>query len=385
MAASIAAIVGLIVVLSDRGDDAATDDPDSITTVTSTGVSTTVGATEAPTTTEAATTVAPTTTTADVAAGTPNDPLPIEGARFTYEESFGDTTWEGTLYGIVDVDTNQFNDEEGRCILVIGTIIPTNIDGGTITNGFDTPEFGAIDDDGIAIDSSVADCDTEAAEAAGYDWINEATVTAGTPFAFYDEVFFPGEPEAGIQAIQAGGEPQNSTYYQPTEIGQFPRPQLDDSNSRRPPRGDPIEGAAFTYEEDFNNAVWDGRLFGLIETPASDFIEAPGRCFVVLGVLTPTATEEGNVSDGFDTPDIGAVSRGRYRRSEVNSCDTDAAEAAGFQWILNADVELGTPYPFFAELWVPGGQQIQSVVLGPGTGEGALFYRPGILAEVPTP
>ena len=46
---------------------------------------------------------------------------------------------------------------------------------------------------------------------------------------------------------------------------------------------------------------------------------------------------------------------------------------------------MGTAYPFYAEVFVPRRQPLQSLVVGPPTGEGALFYQPDVLDEVPAP
>ena len=34
-------------------------------------------------------------------------------------------------------------------------------------------------------------------------------------------------------------------------------------------------------------------------------------------------------------------------------CETDEAEADGFDWILNAEVTVGTEFLFYAEIFVP--------------------------------
>ncbi|MGI9602983.1 MAG: hypothetical protein ACR2QE_13940 [Acidimicrobiales bacterium] len=400
VAVALIAIIGLVVVFAGGDDDepTATDDAgeDSADQADATddggadgdtaGSTTAAPETTSPEPTSAPTSsVAPETSAAGGGSGTPNDPFPIEGASFTYEEQFSDTAWDGTLYGIVDVDTAQFNDEEGRCVLVLGVLTPTNLDRGVITSGFDTPAFGAVDSDGIAVDSTVADCDTDGAEAAGYRWVNEATVTLGTPFAFYDEIFFEDDLDAGIQAIQVGSDAQDAIFYTGTALDSIPDPELDNSGSQPPPAGEPMAASGFTYEEEFAEAAWEGQMLGLLEVDSGDFNDGPGRCYLVLGVLVPTETEGGGLSDGFNTPDIGVVSQGQYLPAQFQGCERDAVEAAGFGWILDAEVEIGTAYPFYAEVFVPRQQPMQSVVVGPPTGDGALFYQPEVLDDIPAP
>jgi len=77
---------------------------------------------------------------------------------------------------------------------------PTKIDDGVISSGFDTPSFGVIAD-GQLFDAG-NDCDTDPIEAAGYQRVLSAEVTAGTAYPFYAEFFVPGD--AQLEVLVAG-------------------------------------------------------------------------------------------------------------------------------------------------------------------------------------
>jgi hypothetical protein len=151
------------------------------------------------------------------------------------------------------------------------------------------------------------------------------------------------------------------------------------------PVGVPGE-SEFSYQEPFGEAEWDGFVTGSVETAVDEFVDKPGRCILVLGTITPTAAK-GATSDEFSTPPISLIAGGKVLEDTIGECDEKAVRAAGYGWILDARVTIGTAYPFFAEFFVPGKRpaELEAVVVGDPTGSDALFYEPTILDTIPPP
>lgn len=110
--------------------------------------------------------------------------------------------------------------------------------------------------------------------------------------------------------------------------------------------------ATFTHDELFSDTSWTGVISSVISAPTSQFNSQAGRCFLVLGELTPTSVE-GTVTSGFDTPGIGVLIDGRFFSASGGRCDAQNAENQGFDWILEAEVTLGTEYQFYTEVFIP--------------------------------
>ena len=80
------------------------------------------------------------------------------------------------------------------------------------------------------------------------------------------------------------------------------------------------------------------------------------------------------MSSGFATPSIGGIAAGRYIPSGYG-CDTSAAEAQGFGWILDAEVTVGTTYRFYSMIVVPDANKgpMNQIVVGPEWGEAVVY------------
>jgi len=177
------------------------------------------------------TTTAPTTTTMQVTTstqvvrGTLDAPLPVGDpavSGFTYSDYSGE--WEGFVAGLVETDTHKWNDDVGRCVVLIGTLTPTEIEGGAVSSGFSTPTVSLIAD-GKLIDDNVNECDTDDISNAGYGWILDAEVTAGTVYPFYTEFFLTGDPASEIEVVVLGNPTDdNSLFYEPTILDSIPEP-----------------------------------------------------------------------------------------------------------------------------------------------------------------
>ena len=335
-------------------------------------------------------TTRPTQETVKESAGlSPGDPLPVgdvQQSSFAYEEA-GLVAWDGFIIGMVATGLSEYNDLAGQCFLVLGTLTPTSIEEGSVTSGFETPTVSVIAG-GQQIQSEVNQCDTSTAKAAGYDWILNAEVTVGTTFPFYDEIFLPGQTTPDIEALVIGDpSTTEALYYEPTILPETPTPNVSQSSAGRDllPVGD-VQQSSFAYEE-AGLVAWDGFIIGMVATGLSEYNDLAGQCFLVLGTLTPTSIEEGSVTSGFETPTVSVIAGGQQIQSEVNQCDTSTAKAAGYDWILNAEVTVGTTFPFYDEIFLPGQTtpDIEALVIGDPSTTEALYYEPTILPETPTP
>src|SRR5690606_17370877 len=145
-ASAVAVVLVVGACTSGEIDQAAPSDSaaDTTSTVTVDGTGTTT-TTNDPTTTAAPTTTTPPTTTTTVEIGTLESPLPVGDpgvSGFTYSD-FG-TEWEGFVHGMVETGPGRFNDETGRCLVLLGTLTPISIDDGSVTNPFATPNVSLI-------------------------------------------------------------------------------------------------------------------------------------------------------------------------------------------------------------------------------------------------
>lgn len=166
------------------------------------------------------------TTSADPApaaggGGTAADPLAID-TPWTYDTSwFGEegTLWEGTLEGLVSLPVYEYEaDQDARCFAIVGTMAPTSIAGGAFTNDtFDTPSFEVIVDGQVAGD--FGSCNTDGLAAAGYGSMWDASLSVGTEYRFYSEVFVPSTVTGDVELIVLGSASDSeAVFYKATPI-----------------------------------------------------------------------------------------------------------------------------------------------------------------------
>ena len=301
----------------------------------------------------------------------PTVPSPPAGTSFDFTH-FSGTTWDGDLLGFVDAEVSQFVNDPGRCFLVLAEITPTSlVEGSVLSTGFRAPSFGVIAD-GEFIDDDTR-CETNEADRLGYEWILNAEATLGTTIPVYAEIFIPDTNRAAISSIVVGDPRFGGDFLElePVELDEIPIPTNLTVGQRV--SGASLNGAnGFDYVH-FDDSEWTGRLLDVVPAPVSRFVDEPGRCFLVLGEITPTQID-GLVSSGFSTPPIGGIADGRYIEDGAR-CDTDDAEAGGFGWILDAEVTVGTPYQFYAEVFVPESNSgaLNQVVIGNISGPVSVF------------
>jgi hypothetical protein len=310
----------------------------------------------------------------------PNDAL-AANSPFNYSDEFVDAEWAGLMLGMVEVPTAEFADP-GRCLVVIGSIRPTRSEG-VISSGFFAPTISLISE-GRVVDSTFAECDTSGLEAAGYSWILDAQVTVGTDFPFFSEFFFAGDTLPPVENILVGDTASsNIIYFEATVLDATPPPPLTAIGGLAV-TPQPV-GTPFSWGDSFATTKWDGVVQGIVEVPVGGFTEG-GACIAIVGTITATATE-GGITNGFDTPNLSVISRGRQILNTFGSCDLSAVEAAGYRWISDAQVTVGTSYPFYAELYLEGGPlpTIDAIVVGEASLADALYFEPTVLPGVPTP
>ncbi len=318
-----------------------------------------------------------------VAATASGDVLPLAGATFTYT-SFSDTSWEGEMLGLLPVDKGRFNEDDGSCFLIMGTITPTSIDGGFAASGFDAPDLGVIAN-GSFVDSGFSDCDEEPAQILGYRSIFNANVTTGTSYPFYAEIFVPADDVAGLSSVVLGNATDDDAIsYSPDQITEAP-PAVITVGDRIPDGLLPLTGSTFTYTS-FSDTSWDGSLAGVVVVELESFVDATGTCYALIGTITPTEIDEGTATSGFDTPDFSVLTEGNNYGPSFGSCDRSALESAGYGRILDAEVTVGTAYPFVADFFVPGdGATLDAIVLGNATNDDAIYFEPTVLDSIPAP
>jgi len=323
------------------------------------------------------------TTTSTIApkTGSSTDPLPVGvDSTFTYSDS--STEWDGIVLGLVETELHEWNDEAGTCVVLIGIITAVSNEDGIVTNGFSTPEITLITG-GRINDGGIMDCNVNDIESLGYEWILNAEITEGTSYPFYTEFFLP-EGEEQLDLIVLGSRySDDSVFYAPTKLNEIPPSTTaigpHSANNREVlPVGNE---SGFTYES--YGAEWDGVIFGLVETELHEWNDEAGTCVVLIGEITPTIIDEGIVTSGFDIPDISIVVDGRLNSGGFSDCDTSGLESAGYGWIFDAEVTVGTAYPFYLEFFLPEGNgQVELVILGSAYyDDDSLYYEPKVVAQ----
>ncbi len=334
-------------------------------------------------------TVPATTTTVAAQPGTIADPLPMGDeavSGFVYTDWLGGE-WEGYVYGLVAVDRSDYNDDVGQCYLLVGTLVPTVIENGTVSSPFSTPDFSLIAD-GRLVDSDTLACDTGAADTGGYGWILDAEVTLGTTYPFYAEFFLPGKKPAQIDVVAVGDTGgDEAVYFSPGYLDAIPAPSIGSGTADRYPDALPMGPSSDFRYASWLGDEWDGAVTGLVAVDRSPYGDEPGQCFVLLGMLTPTVIEDGTVSDPFTTPDFAVIAAGHLVDSDSFSCDTTQVESAGYGWILDAEVTEGTEYPFYTAFFMTGKQpaEISVLVAGDAGTNDAMYFEPLYLDTIPTP
>jgi hypothetical protein len=301
-----------------------------------------------------------------------------DGAVYTYEDPFGSSTWEATYDGLVSVPVASFITEPGACFAALGTVRPVAISG-VVSSGFDAPRIGLVAN-GRYLEGGFGQCGIDAATLAGRSEMFDATVTSGTVFPFYSEIFVPERLTGSIEAVLVGDSAFGGSAYAfgpvvvPTAPAVVPTPG-------NPVGGDqlPVGTLVNTGDDGLGNA-WDVVVRGLIESAAVP----EGRCLTLVGIATPTLSEDPTAT-GYSIPRMSVVIDGRQVSEGFSSCDLSAIEAAGYGDYFDAEVPVGTPYAFYVHFLVPPAiAGVPEVVLvGDGSFAKPPLVQATILGEVP--
>gem|GEM_PF-1182054 len=133
------------------------------------------------------------------------------------------------------------------------------------------------------------------------------------------------------------------------------------------------------YGED--GTVWEGAFDGIVEVPLHEYSEDEGRCFVIVGTMTPTKIADGALTTSFmDIPQFDVLADGQIV-NEFGWCDLDAVEAAGYKSRYDAEVTAGTEYAFYHDVFLPASvaSDIELVIVGRNTDAGELHFTPSYI------
>lgn len=125
------------------------------------------------------------------------------GEAFSYESwwGVGEDAWEVVIDGYIDLPTLD-GEDSGECKAIVGTITPTSIATGTVSDWAATPDLYLVA--GGESHFGYANCDWTGTGLSGYESLWDAEVSVGTEYFFYDIVQVPVEVAADVEAIQVG-------------------------------------------------------------------------------------------------------------------------------------------------------------------------------------
>ena len=251
------------------------------------------------------------------------------------------------------------------------------------------PLYGAVD--GTSAETGFGSCDTTGLEAAGFGWTYDIATTIGTTYLFYEPFFVEGAG-ATLDAVVVGdvyfGE--DLMFFAPTVSASLPTieaqvgPSIADGQTLAPV-GDPA-ASTFEFASEYSpDDQWTGTIAGLVELPVSSFAEVPGRCYALLGTLTPTAIAEGDLSSPYTTPDLELIGDGHELADGYMNCDDSALEPAGYGYYLDAEVPVGTAFAFWVSYFVPttAEPRLEAIVVGPDTSDDHVLFTPTVLPSMP--
>lgn len=131
-------------------------------------------------------------------------PLPRDGvlpAGTVVNHDGGDSKWDVVVEGVAQLNANQ-NTGASKCVVVFGTMTPTDTGGALVADGSDTPFIGVVAG-GRAVSAGWTDCDDEAAARAGYEDPKDADIGVGAVYHFYTSIVVPsGDPL--VEAVTVG-------------------------------------------------------------------------------------------------------------------------------------------------------------------------------------
>lgn len=135
-----------------------------------------------------------------VGAPLPRDAVQQAGTVVSHYDSDGD--WDVLVEGVVVLDAVGRRGG-GSCVIVIGTMTPTDTRGALVADASSAPSVSIVVG-GRSRSSDFAGCQDDAAEEAGYGDPDDADVAAGTSYPFYDATYLPASVDADVEAVSIG-------------------------------------------------------------------------------------------------------------------------------------------------------------------------------------
>lgn len=322
---------------------------------------------------------------ADVQLGNPIDlELTSNAVEFELTDDFDDSTWRGQITGtsvISTSDLGDFGEGDGSCYAVYGTftVVETK---GVIAAPFTAPDVRLMIG-GRAIARDSYNCSEDAADI-GYESTFDAAVTAGTAFSFYENFFVPSALDVADPAVLVGSpwESGGGAVLVDAAVSAEIIPPVISPGVPAAVEGRPT-GTPAVHVDPYNDDTWDINIFGMINTEPSF---SDGTCFVVLGMMTPTAVDGGDTIESYLAPAISMIQDGRLRSDTYLSCEVDEIEAAGYRDVYADEaLTVGEAFPFYVGILIPEAStaEPQVIVAGDPFGEDALFFMPTPLDAIP--
>lgn len=314
----------------------------------------------------------------------PGDAMALAGASFPYQGPYNDEVWQVSLSGMMPVELGEYNEEAGSCYILFGTLTPTVAEH-DISRGYTAPDAGLIVE-GRQFESTSFECDNDAIQAAGYAQTYDADVTVGTSFAFYEEFFIPEAGPQSVDTVVIGDPTSDGAIYLTPDVVELTPPTLVVGDNAFLAAAPTYVGAAIDYTNAFDDVTWEGAI-GTFVAAEQRFSDDGGTCMFLLGTVSPTRIDDGLVTSSFDSPDFGLIVDGHYVDDSFFECDEEAVLFAGYSDLSDAEISVGTAYPFFTEFYLPAGAgEIQALVMGDAGSDNAQYFLAGAPAtEIPAP
>ena len=283
----------------------------------------------------------------------------------SFEIEIRDTSWEGRVFGFVDIPPVSV-DAPG-CVALLGEIRPTSLPG-VVSSGLRVPSIGLSAGQTRLREATPSSCDIGNLEAAGYGPIRDTRVTVGTTYRFHRVFRLPAGtvppkgPMVGSVAdpFEASGHVVES--FEPRLLTSLPSPKLPspvpvtDHHTLLP------AGSDFAYPD--GATPWAGTVLGLInaeQVPVPPLFETgaaaarSGRCVLILGWLRAGGAPVGG---SLAKPSIGLIADGRLvgtgGRGKLERCDTTRPAFTGFGHINKLSTTVTADgYPFYQQIFIP--------------------------------
>lgn len=282
----------------------------------------------------------------------------------SFEIEIRDTSWEGRVFGSVDIPAASV-DTPG-CVALLGEIRPTSLPG-VVSSELRAPSIGLSAGQTPLDEATPRDCDIDDLEAAGYAPIRDARVTLGTTYRFH-RVFrltagklTPEEPLVAFVADTLDASGHVAASFEPRLLTSVPSPELPSPVPVTEHHALLPAGSGFAYPD--GATPWEGIIAGLLNTDQVP-VRPPfgtgagtartGRCFLIIGWLRPG----GAAVDGSPAkPSFGVIADGKLvggGRGKLERCDTTEPTFAGFGPINNlSTATIADGHPFYHQIFIP--------------------------------